>query len=174
LSFDGNYFTYEHFDTDSGSAPAVYSGIWKGWQLDVKISTTMNDLTGSTISAPSIHAIKAISHGIDHKLISNRGVGERFIKHVTEGVMDLSGNIERFWTGSSTEAWTRGTNEIGELTTYYIGIYPGGAVSGQPYIILEEIKFGSSSKSFRPGSKLMIESIPFTGKQVRDGLVNLS
>jgi hypothetical protein len=126
-------------------------------------------VTGSSPSAGSIDGIERITYTYNGKLERHETTGTRLVYAISEGIIDLSGTIERFWTGSGTDSWTRGTGETGSLTTYYIGIYPNGAVSGQPYIALDTVKFGKSEKSHKPGSALMTDSIDFIGTREYTG-----
>ena len=134
---------------------------YAGFQLDVKVGTTLASVTGSSPSAASVDAIQKISYDYDQKLERHDSTGLRTPYAITEGIIDITGNIERFWTGSGTDSWYRGANETGSLTTYYIGVYPNGAVSGQPYRALDSVKFGKSAKNHKPGSALMTDSLDF-------------
>lgn len=142
---------------------------YSGWQLDVKVGTSLISVTGSSPSAASVDGIQSINYDYDNKIERHETTGTRLVYAITEGVIDVSGTMERFWTGSGTDNWTRGANETGSLTTYYIGIYPNGAVSGQPYIALSGVKFGKSSKSHKPGSSLMNDEITFTAVRIYSG-----
>lgn len=142
---------------------------YAGWQLDVKVGTTLASVTGSSPSASSVEGIQSISYDYDQKLERHEATGTRLIYAITEGIIEITGKLERFWTGSGTDAWYRGAGETGSLTTYYVGIYPNGAVSGQPYIALSSVKFGSSSKSHKPGSALMSDSMDFQAIRVYTG-----
>ena len=101
----------------------------------------------------------------------NEATGARTTYAYSEGVIDISGNIKRYWTGSGTDAWSTGAGGTGSLTTYYIGIYPNGAVSGQPYIAIDTVKFGKVNKSHRPGAVLMLDTIDFMGSREYTGSV---
>jgi hypothetical protein len=142
---------------------------YAGFQLDVKVGTSLASVTGSSPSAGNVDAIQRVSYEYNTKLERHETTGTRLVYAITEGIIDLSGTIERFYTGSGTDAWLRGANETGSLTTYYIGIYPNGAVSGQPYIALDSVKFGKSDKSHKPGSALMTDSLEFTGTRIWTG-----
>jgi hypothetical protein len=144
---------------------------YAGFQLDVKVGATLASVTGSGTSAGSIEGITKIDYDYDNKLESHESTGQRTIYALTEGIIEITGTIERSWTGSGTDTWTRGTNETGSLTSRYIGIYPNGAVSGQPYIALSEVKFGKTSKSHKPGSVLMSDTLTFIGTREYTGSV---
>jgi len=144
---------------------------YSGWQLEVKVGTTLSGITGSSPSAGTVSGIQRITYDYDQKLERHEVTGQRTVYSITEGNIDVSGNIERFWTGSGTESWYRGSGETGSLTTYHIGIYPNGAVSGQPYIAINTVKFGTSNKSHRPGSSLMTDTLTFVGTRVYTGSV---
>jgi len=135
---------------------------YAGFQLEVRVGTTLASVTTSpfTDSKP-VDAIQKISYDYDQKLERHESTGLRIPYAITEGIIDITGNIERFWTGSGTDSWYRGANETGSLTTYYIGVYPNGAVSGQPYRALDSVKFGKSGKNHKPGSALMTDSLDF-------------
>ncbi len=90
--------------------------VYAGWQLDVKIGTTLASVTGSSPSAASVDGIQKVDYTYDDKLESHEATGQRTVYGITEGVIDISGKIDRYWTGSGAEMWTRGANETGSLT----------------------------------------------------------
>ena len=136
---------------------------YSGWMLEVKVGASLASVTGSSPSAGSVEGIQEITYDYDNSLEKNEATGQRTVYYISEGILDVSGQIKRFWTGSGTDAWSRGSGETGSLSTYYIGIYPNGAVSGQPYEAIDSVKFGKSSKGHRPGSALMTDTIDFVG-----------
>ena len=142
---------------------------YSGWQLEVKVGTSLDSVTGSSAGIGLLDAIQRVTWEYDNNLERKEATGQRTSYAIVEGQIGVSGTIERFWTGSGTEAWTRGTNETGSLSTYYIGIYPNGAVAGQPYIAISEVKFGKRETNHRPGSNLMTDVISFEGIRMYTG-----
>ncbi len=137
--------------------------VFAGWQLECKIGTTLASVTGSSPSASSVDGIQRISYDYTQNLDAKEATGQRTVYAIVEGVIGLSGVLERFWTGSGTQGWARGAGETGSLTSYYIGIYPNGAVAGQPYTALDSCKFGAHRTVHRLGSALMTETLDFIG-----------
>jgi hypothetical protein len=144
---------------------------YSGWQLDVKVGTTTASITGSSPSAGSVQGVQRVSYDYSQALERKEATGQRTVYAITEGTLNVTGNLEFFWTGSGTDAWSRGAAETGSLTTYHIGIYPNGAVSGQPYICIASCKFGASRKQHRPGANLMTDTVDFIGTNIYTGSV---
>ena len=141
---------------------------YAGWQLEVRIASSLDGLGASN---SQVGGIQRITWDYVQNLDRKEAIGRRTVYAITEGVIGLTGTIERFWTGSGTDSWTRGANETGSLTEYYIGVYPNGYSSGQPKIILNNVKFGRRRMLQRPGSNLLTETLDFIGQTVTTGSV---
>jgi hypothetical protein len=130
---------------------------YSGWQLKVRIGTTLNGVTGSSLNGTSLDGIPKISFDYSNNAHYIGQVGERAYSDIVEGKISISGTIEHFYTGSGLMSIVRGTNETGSMTFYHLGIYPNGEVSGQPFVVLSPIKFTGQRFSATPGSTLQKE-----------------
>ena len=141
---------------------------YSGWQLKAKVGTSLNSVTGSSITG-LLDAVQRITVNYDNSLERKEATGQRTSYAIVEGQIKVSGNIERFWTGSGADRWATGAGGTGSLTEYYIGIYPNGAVAGQPYIAVSQAKFGDQEENHRPGSQLMTVSTSFEAIRTYSG-----
>lgn len=141
---------------------------YAGWQMDCQIGTTLAAVTGSGFSN-SVAGIQRITYDYDSNTATHEVTGQRTLYAITEGVIVITGTLERIYTGSATLNYTRGTNETGSLTTYYLGIYPSGYSSGQSYIALDTVKFGKRTIAQRPGANVMTEVQEFTAMREYTG-----
>ena len=136
--------------------------------MQVKVGTSRPVVTGSSITG-ELDGVKSVDLNYSNSLDRTESCGQRTDYAITEGNIKVSGTIERYWTGSGGDAWNIGGEGTGSLTTYYIGIYPGGAVAGQPYIMVDQVKFGEQKNTHRPGSALMTSSIDFEAIRTYSG-----
>jgi len=136
--------------------------------MQAKVATSRPLVTGSSITG-ELDGVRSVDLNYTNSLDRTESCGQRTDYAITEGNIKVSGTVERFWTGSGGDKWARGTNETGSLATYHIGIYPSGAVTGQPYIMVDQAKFGEQKNTHRPGSALMTSSIDFEAMRVRTG-----
>ena len=148
---------------------------YSGWQLVAYIATgsTLDSITGSGQSNSSIN-VQRIDVDYTQNLTVHEATGLRTAFAITEGVIGVSGTIERFYSGSGAFGWARGSGSSGEtdpLAEKYIGIFPNGTSSGQPYEIINQVKFGSRRTSTRPGNTLRTEVMDFIGVSVSTGSI---
>ena len=138
--------------------------------MQVKVANTRPLVTGSSITG-ELDGVKSVDVNFSNSLDRTEACGQRTDYAITEGNIKISGTIERYWTGSGADTWNMGSGSggTGSLSTYYIGIYPGGAVTGQPYIMLDQVKFGEQKNTHRPGSALMTSSIDFEAIRTYSG-----
>jgi len=136
--------------------------------MQAKVGTTRPLVTGSNITG-ELDGVKSVDLNYTNSLDRSEACGQRTDYAITEGNIKVSGTIERYWTGSGADKWATGGAGTGSLSTYYIGIYPGGAVAGQPYIMVDQVKFGEQKNTHRPGSALMTSSIDFEAIRTYSG-----
>lgn len=143
---------------------------YAGWQLRIFVATgsSLDSVTGSNASEINV---QRISYDYVHNLDVKEATGQRTAYAIIESTIGLTGTVEMFWTGSGTGQWTRGAGETGSLTEKYIGVFPNGTASGQPYDILNKCKFGSHRIVQRPGSALRTETMDFIGINITTGSV---
>jgi hypothetical protein len=103
-----------------------------------------------------------VSYSLGNSIDAKEECGTRYVTLV-EGVYQVAGKIERFYTGSGT--WAIFGVAKGEAALDYcdIKIHPNGTASGQPYIQISGIKFDKIAPSHRPGANLMLEEWDFMG-----------
>ncbi len=144
--------------------------VFSGWQTKFRISNTLAGLTGSSLAGVSLDGVTRVSveYGTGVKAVGQ--VGGRAAYAIIEGRIDVSGTIERYFTGSGILGFVRGTNETGSIgVTPNFGIYPNGEVSGQPYEAIQGIKFSNYRTQSKPGSALKTEVLDFIGTRLWTG-----
>ena len=132
---------------------------YAGWQLAIRIATTTG--AAGLAVASNITGIQRISYRKSESMDRKEECGTRFPFYV-EGIYDLSGTIERFYTGSGTWTWYSGSDK-GESATseWCIGIYPAGYATGNPKVQITGVKFNIHEESQRPAANLYTETLEF-------------
>ncbi len=131
--------------------------VYSGWQLETYVGSDLNSVTGSGINFTKLAGITKVTDEYSNQLSPQKNVGDRTVFTYTEGTISLSGTIEKFYFGTGSYSLTRGAGESGSLTSFYLGIYPGGKVSGQEYICYSGVKIGDHRTQSFPGSRLKSE-----------------
>jgi hypothetical protein len=142
---------------------------FSGWQLKARIASTLNGVTGSSLSGTSLDTVTKISYDYSNNVSLVGQVGERANTDIIDGKIAISGTVERFYTGSGMVGFGRGTNETGSLTKYAIGIYPNGDVSGQPYFAFWPVKFNGPRGGAKAGASLQTEIFDFLACRMYTG-----
>lgn len=143
--------------------------VYAGWKTKVRTSTTsLDSLTGSSITGPIVEGIQTISVDSNLGNISIGEVGTKFISAIVDGKVGMSGVINRFYTGSGYFNLT-GITSTGSSSDLYMCIYPGGDVSGQPYIAFSGLKFSNVSQQVGLGATPMSEKITYIAKRIYMG-----
>jgi hypothetical protein len=143
---------------------------YAGWALVVYISTggTLASVTGS--SSQLVDGIQSIAYNYNQNIEAVEATGQRTAFALVEGIISVTGTLERFYTGSGAFGWIGGTS-TGSITERYIGIFPNGLSSGQPYEIINNVKFNTRSPVSRPGNALRTEPMDFIGISVTTGSI---
>jgi len=148
--------------------------VYAGWQLTVGVGGSLDSVTGSGAGLVTLDGVQRITYDYVHNLEAKEALGQRTNYAITEGVIGLTGTIERFWTGSGTHTFlTKGAGATGSVPDRHVGIYPNGRTNGQPYIGLESVKFGRRRMVQRPGSSLLTETLDFIGTQEHTGSLSI-
>jgi hypothetical protein len=140
--------------------------VYAGWQLQVLIATGSDVGSFSSPSTILVDTIQQISYDVNNKLEAKEATGERTAIAIVEGVIGITGTLERFWTSSDTHSFGFSNTMTGSAIPYYgIMICPNGYDNnGNPYIILADCKWDSQRISHRPGANLMSESLGFIAR----------
>ena len=153
--------------------------VFAGWQLSVIIATGSSygsffyPSTGNFV----VDTIQQVSYDLNNKIEAKEETGNRLVIALVEGVFGVGGTLERYWTGSGTSELGRFANDtpqaysFSSIPYYGIMIQPNGFGSGNPYIILADVKFDSQRIGHRPGSNLMTESLGFLARYVITGSI---
>ena len=130
---------------------------YSGWMLAVLYKSSSASTWGA------LNGIQRITYNFTNNIEFKEECGTRF-PSIVEGIYQLTGTIERFYTGSGVWAMFRGSNtDESVLLNYDLRICPAGNSTGQPYIQIGGIKFNSTSPTHRPSANLMIETWNFIG-----------
>ncbi len=136
---------------------------YEGWRLEVRVAQVLNTLTGSTITGSAkLEGVTKVTTEYSNSLSPTKNVGDRTVYAYLPGTINISGVIERFYSGAGAYTLIRGTGGSGSLGfTGGVCVYPNSAVSGQPFELFGNVSFGDFRTQSRPGSALKIETYDF-------------
>jgi hypothetical protein len=143
--------------------------VYSGWQVQTRLGSGLNALTGSSLSGPKLDGNQRITTRYTTGVSSVGNCGQRANYALIEGKITVSGTVERFYTGSGILEYVRGTNETGSYGYFNLAIYPNGDVSGQPFTAISDVKITDYTNTTRPGAALMSESWDFIGLRMYTG-----
>lgn len=140
-----------------------------GWNTKFRIANTLDGVTGSSRTGTQLDGVTKFTYEYGTGVQPIREVGRRESYANLEQKISLSGTIERFYTGSGILGFVRGTNETGSMSYFYLGYYPSGEVSGQPYEAVDRMKVTNYRTLSVPGGTLRKETLDFVGIRVWSG-----
>ena len=136
----------------------------KGIEGAIRVATTIANAEDSGSDEPAVQSL-SFSHGNNVEAL--RQLGSRSATEVKEGMIDLSFDLTGNYQGDTTWSTRAGVGATGELTEYYIAIYPKGAVATRPEIRLLG-KFGNWTLTV-DAEDVWTETVTFTGTAISVG-----
>ena len=139
--------------------------VFTGNNIQTMIGSSLDAITGSNLTTNTLlDGITKVTIEYGTGMAPVGQVGQRQAFAIIGGKISIGGTINRFYTGSGILDFIMGTNETGSITaTPNLGIYPNGAVSGQPFIAIQNVYFSNYRNAYSPGSTLMNEVEDFVG-----------
>lgn len=133
----------------------------KGWEGAIRVATSIANVEDSGADEPAIQS-SSFNHGNNVEAL--RQLGSRSPTEVKEGMIDLSFDLTANYQGDTTWSARAGVGAVVALDTYYIAIYPQGAVSTNPEIRLVG-KFGDWTLTV-DAEGVWVETVTFTGTAI--------
>jgi len=138
------------------------SSAQKGWRGKLRVATSEGGLTADEPD------ILTVSPSFENNVEAAYELGSRDPKSLEEGNIEITVTISKYYK-DNTWAQRAGVGSTGELTEYYMRVYPKGTGSGKPYVTFLG-KFGNWDLS-EDQDGYVTESLEFAGRAVTVGVV---
>jgi len=153
--------------------------LYAGYQFKGVLAMALSSCTGGGYDGAVLDGIQRATYDYGQDISVIKECGNRLVYGFLPGVINITGTIERAYTGSGILGFIRGTNETGSIPVQYsgsniivgphLGFYPNGYVSGQPYIVFAKVCFSGHRLTARPGNNLTTEVLDFYAKRMFTG-----